>query len=197
MAEATGAFETEFAAKKRWKVDAGLWAAMLAVFHEGERIVDLGAGAGRYVDLLRQHGFVAEGVDAIPGIGELTKGLVQEVDLTTPDLWGDIYAGRGAHEHWRPEAAIFVEVGEHVPAGLSGQLLDNVADAASQRLLVSWAVPGQRGRDHIHCQPPEWVACEMGKRGWSLDSDLTAKARELAGKGWDRKLMVFGREGGA
>lgn len=158
----------------------------------GGTVVDLGAGVGVYVQAFADHGYRSLGFDGIEGIEEQSEGRVMRMDLSRPGAFDRLY--RGAYTARRPDAAITIEVGEHIPPEHSGAFLDNLCDAAKTLLIVSWAVPGQRGRNHVSCRLPEWVSCEIGQRGWSLEGDATSAARATAGKGWDRKLMVFLRE---
>lgn len=189
----SGAFSAEFAAKKRWKLDENLLKAIKAVLPSRDcSVIDLGAGIGVTVKALREAGWThVEGVDGIPGIKELSGGVVTKLDLTEPYLWTRTYGTRENIYGWRPDVAICIEVGEHILEAKQEQFLNNLADAASQMLVVSYAVPGQRGRDHVCCRSPEWVANQLGRRGWLMDEELTMRARDIAGKGWDKKLLIF------
>jgi len=180
-----GAFDANFARRKRWRVDPGLWRALTATIPAGATVVDCGAGLGRYVRALLAAGYRACGVDGIPGVYRLSDGLVYELDLSIPappDVWP-------SPAQW----AMSIEVGEHVPADRADQFCDNVAAVGRVGLIVSWAVPGQRGRNHVNCQPPAWVTSQFARRGWQVDAAKTAAAREIAGRGWNRKLFVFAR----
>lgn len=177
-----GAFEGQFTARKRWRVDEGLWTALRATLPPRVRVVDCGASVGKYVAALRMAGYFAVGVDATPNVGELSGGLVSYADLSRPLVWED-------PADW----AMSIEVGEHIPAEYAATYLDNVAAAARRGLIVSWAVPGQRGRDHINCREPDWVAAQLAYRGWPVDVPATTRARDLAGRGWNRKLLVLTR----
>lgn len=181
--EPNGAFDARHAQRKQWKVDPGLMRALSELLPPQEprlRVVDIGAGAGHYVHALREMGHHAAGVDGTAGVETLSGGLVLQYDLTR-------------RIHWRPPAdwAMCIEVGEHIPAELSPQFLDNLARAATQGLIVSWATPGQRGRGHVHCQPPEWVVAQLERRGWRESRAATKLARDMAQGGWRRKLLVF------
>lgn len=181
---AHGEFSTAFAEKKNWKVDQLLLQALRAVIPVGATVVDLGAGMGHYVAALRDLGYVATGFDGIEGIEKSSGGLVLRADLT---LHQNLVLNYGFS--W----AISIEVGEHIPAEHSITFLDNLAAAATDGLIVSWAVPGQRGHNHVNCQPVEWVCGQLGARGWIINYPQTLVARQLAGKGWRDKLTVFQR----
>lgn len=194
--ELSGSFTAAFAERKRWKLDPKLLAAIKYVLPPGCSVIDLGAGIGKTVLALREAGWEhTEGVDGIPGIDKLSNGLVLELDLTGRYVWHRLYADAPDAKQedigWRPGVAICIEVGEHIPADKQEWFLNNLADAARELLIVSYAVPGQRGRDHVSCRSPEWVANQLGKRSWELSEDITIMARSIAGKGWDKKLLVF------
>lgn len=189
----TGAFDRAFAERKTWKINEPLLDAICATIPKGSSVIDLGAGIGRYVEALRHHGYQAEGVDGIEGIEHLSGGKVLEIDLTTrpqPKLIPTC--------DW----ALCIEVGEHIPAQQSWNFVLNLVQSAEHGLIVSWGAIGldgkpQRGRDHVHCQIPEWVACQIGRAGedvmhpWRIDTEATLQARRIAGKGWDKKMLVF------
>lgn len=162
-------------------VDEGLCRAILSAIPVGAGVIDLGAGLGRYVRWMRQRGYDAVGYDAIPHVERESGGLVRHADLSTATAWEP--------RRW----TLCVEVGEHVEREREAVVLDNLARSAKSGLLVSWAVPGQRGSGHVNCRTPEHVACELGARGWRLDEAATLGARKVAGRGWDRKLLVLRR----
>ena len=179
-----GAFDYRFAARRmrRRKLDEALLNAILQIVPEGKTIIDLGAGTGELVRALICQGRDAIGIDGTPKVKALSRGVVEEHDLTTIDPgW--------LSRDW----GIFVEVGEHIPATHNKVLLTNVAESAVDGLIVSWAPPGQRGRNHVNCRTAEWVACEFGCRGWMVNEALTAIAREAAGPVWSQKLLIFER----
>ena len=177
-----GAFTADVAGRKRWRTDPRLLTALLGTLPRGATVVDCGAGGGRYVAALREYQYRAVGVDGTLDVAMRSGGLVLWVDLSVPCRW-DPPADWG----------ICIEVGEHVPAERAGVFIDNVAAAATDGLIVSWAVPGQRGRNHVNCRPPDWVAAEFAARGWVVDTVMTPIARSLAGRGWHRKLLIFQR----
>lgn len=184
-----GSFSTRFAKRKRWKLDEGLLAALRLTLTDAEFIADFGAGGGKYVEWIRKElGLNAIGFDGTPGIGEISGGLVHELDLSH-----EMGAVRIAGVADRIDAAICIETGEHVPEEKLPAFLRNVTLAPRKRLVVSWATPGQRGRDHVSCRLPEWVASEVCRRGWLLNHEVTVAARKAAGEGWSRKLLVFDR----
>ena len=182
---APGAFDTRFARRRqrRAAVDQKLLEAILQTVDPWQSIMDLGAGTGEMVRALRDAGRrYVSGVDGTPGILDLTAGVVHEADLTAVDR-------RWPVSCW----AICLEVIEHIPAEHHSLLFENIAASATVGLILSVAVPGQRGRGHVSCRTPEFIACEFGHRGYRLDEEATDNARRTAGHGWSSKLLVLRR----
>jgi len=178
---ASGAFSSQFARRKRWKLDRQL---ADAVFPEiVSPFVDVGAGYGAYVNYWVSLGASGYGLDGIEGVDALTYGSVRCVDLSKP-----LYESKICAE----KTAISIEVGEHIPPSCADVFLDNLCGLASERLVISWAVPGQRGTGHVNCQPPNWVRYQVCSRGFVV-SRRTTELRAAAGRGWRKKLWLFER----
>ena len=208
MTKVPGAFSTEFARnrseRRRWKLDDELMAAILYVLPDlptvndpgrAASVLDLGCGIGSVARELRRAGYRAIGVDGTPGIAAMSESyfeapeeFVIEADLTQPL---DRQLGAMAASYW----SLFIEVGEHIPFRHMDALWNNISTASQKGAIISWATPGQRGRDHVNCRTPEWVAQAAFAKGLILHEKLTREARDIAGKGWDRKLLVFTRQG--
>ena len=140
--------------------------AIAALIPKGSTVIDIGAGIGIGVELLRQRGFVAEGIDGIPGIEEHTKGLVHWYDLTSR------YAQISCVADW----GLFLEVGEHIPMEYEDLVFDNVAAIPKSGLIVSWAEQHQGGvgiKKHVNCLSQVYVASEFAKRSWFVDESAT------------------------
>ena len=82
----SGAFSRDFAEKKKWKTDEGLVRVLQylcdeKLLTERHRMVDIGAGIGKYVQWFRDRDCDAQGFDAIEGIEDSGRG--DEVILYT------------------------------------------------------------------------------------------------------------------
>lgn len=186
----TGAFSGDWAQRKNQKLDQRLWAALKAVLPPPPlTICDIGAGAGRYVHALLDSGYRAAGIDGASNIEQISEGVVLQYDLIKRITW-------------KPKAqwAMSIEVGEHIPQRFEGIYLDNVAGAASDGLILSWALPGQKGKGHVNCREEAWVIRELRDRGWEVNVPATAAAKQvceqlqkqLGGRGrWHGKLNVY------
>jgi cyclopropane fatty-acyl-phospholipid synthase-like methyltransferase len=193
MAEKNGAFGEKFARRRTWKMDENLQRAIEHLVQEFDplRIADIGAGGGEYVRWLKGvWGVASVGFDATKNIYDISGGDVHEVDFSAPGAGAEVsnYYGK-----MPIDLAICIEVGEHIPEECLPTFIENVA-AVSGKLLMSWATPGQRGRDHVSCREPQWVAERFDDHGLFLNVDATEAIRKLAGKGWDKKLLFMTRD---
>jgi SAM-dependent methyltransferase len=161
--------------------------------YQCDGVLDFGAGYGRYTEALRACGIAAEGCDASEGQGTKEHPIAQ-VDLTAVGsgaLW------RVNNKDMDRALRICIEVGEHVKPDDTRDFLINVFNKYNwgpdkDKVLLSWAVPNQRGRGHINCKLPEELLFLI--TSWNLgffDVEATKKVREIAGKNWSNRLMVF------
>lgn len=187
----TGVFSSRYAKKKKWKLNEGLQRAVMTLIQPGQSVVDVGAGIGKYVSWLQEeHQCEAVGVDGIPGVFELSGGLVHEVDFAKEEA-GTVTSALCSKNYF--DLCMCIEVMEHIPTPHIFQFLNNLADVRAELFLISCGTLGQRGHDHVSCHEPYWVANRLGRRHFVVDEERTEKAREVAGKGWDHKLLVFYR----
>ena len=188
-------------------------AQALALVFSGRTVVDLGGGLGHYVRYLRFHAKERVGrvrcYDGAPNVRLATHGLCQRLDLAVPQpgVLGPPVPGGGAAGSGgsggsgggsggggggglgggagpeQSDWALSLEVGEHVPARYADAFLDNLARAATVGLVLSWAVPGQRGFFHVNCLANGEVVRRVEQRGFVHDVPLTAFLRGEA-VGW-------------
>jgi hypothetical protein len=146
-------------------------------------IIDIGAGEGRHVRELCRLGYSVCGIDGCEEVEEITEGTVKWCDLSDPNTllveksdWG-----------------LFIEVGEHIPREHEKVVLDNVCSMVKDGLIVSWAVPGQRGHHHVNCRMPVYIASQFALRGFVVNDTLTQRLAELMGRKSRYKVMVLRR----
>lgn len=181
-----GSFTPKHAATKAWRIKPGLMRAFLEIIPVGATVYDIGSGPGHYVRAMRDGGLIAIGIDGTHGISEISAGLVLERRL-------DERLSNAPRADW----GVCIEVGEHIAPGAACEaFLDNLSSLCEDGLIVTWAVPGQRGVGHVNCQPPEWVVEQIEKRGkFVLSRRRTRAARKLAERAFRKKLLVFVRKG--
>ena len=95
---------------------------------------------------------------------------------------------------WEPaDAAISIEVGEHIPREHEKTFFDNIVKSAKKMIVLTWAVPGQVGEGHVNNRTPEYVAHEIEKRGkFRRNVQLTQRLRQIATVEWIKSnLQVF------
>jgi len=110
-----------------------------------ESAIDWGCGCGFILEKLQMHGItdligIEGSADVLPFIPETLKDkiIIADALLYRPKIY---------------ELAISVEVGEHIPEKDAGRFVNAVCNSASKWVWWSAAVPGQKGTDHINCQP--------------------------------------------
>ncbi len=138
-------------------------------FPKDTRFIDLGCGPAEYLRYLHDRGF--SNLYGIEGTSSISFefGNVDVTDLTKEiniDTKGNVMC---------------LEVGEHIPEQFLEQFLDNIANAVNEndKLLLSWAIPGQDGIGHVSCRHNIWVINEMIKRKFSFLGDDSLKARSV------------------
>ncbi|KAJ1469801.1 hypothetical protein T484DRAFT_1981466 [Baffinella frigidus] len=186
----------------RWHVvfDDGFGTA-LSSFLGSASIYDIGAGVGQLAVLLAKKNSLVD-YAGFDGGNNIQR------------MWGKLTPLRGDQNHVVPEicwidAAVPVtlpkrswvvsfEVGEHIPKKSEAQFLDNLVALCTEGVVVSWAIPGQPGRNHINSRSNAHIIAEMEKRGLVYDAAQATAFRDTVGQDtwWlKRSLMVFRREG--
>ena len=178
-----GEFSNRKARRRKGRCNPKLCAIIETDIPKDCFVVDMGSGAyGPYVQWMRKNGWSnVWGIDASLNSKELSNGIVKVGDLTRGSICLELF---GIFACW----IICNEVGEHIPNEHSASLFYNFIGAKG--VLLSWAIPGQRGCHHVNCRIPEWVACKMGQIGFHLDEEKTILARKKIN---NRKVMVFNR----
>jgi SAM-dependent methyltransferase len=178
-------------ARGEWSLPSGyqysldeLLADAISLILQSDRVLELGAGIGRYADYIQQTGRVGA-VTAFDGVADIvsrTNGRVQHANLAEPHDFGSF--------DW----VMSLEVGEHIPAEFAEVFLDNITKHAKKGVLLSWAVPNQIGTGHVNNQPNEVVIDWMRSSGFHYDECAALFLRASATLGWFRNtIMVFRR----
>ena len=137
---------------------------------------DFGAGMGLYVDYIRGLGAAATiGYDGSKQENE----LVHVVDLSKPCRLPIT------------QIVMSIEVGEHIPEQFQATFLDNLCDHATELIVISWAVRGQRGRDHCSCRDPDELIPLFHQRGWFVQVNETRHERMRLSGPFRRKVLLF------
>ena len=165
--------------------DKGLGMALLSFFRHknAESVLDLGAGDGSYVQMLRQGGLRAGCFDGNPAVRELSQKRCLQADLSEEHDFG---------QRW--DWVMSIEVAEHVPHVFERTYLNNLERHSCEGIIISWANPFQQGKGHVNGKPWRQVQRLFEDRGFWYDANSSASLRRKSRLGWFRQnIMVFER----
>jgi hypothetical protein len=126
------------------------------------------------------NGFLLEGFMAA---GKRVGGIELSPDvrfILSPELNLCVEVGdfSGAKGRW--DLVTCVEVAEHIPPSRSEDLVETLCRLATDRILFSAALPGQKGHGHINCRPKsDWLNW-FEEKGWVPSDSTTKKVRETS-----------------
>jgi SAM-dependent methyltransferase len=130
--------------------------------YEGQ-VYDLGCGDGYYTRYFNDHGFECTGYDGNPGTSDWK-------DLIKFDLTESLHLDEKG-------AIVCLEVGEHIPRQFEEQLLNNITNNTSGKVILSWAVKGQGGLGHVNEQENYYVQMKFNERNFRLNGPQTELLR--------------------
>lgn len=158
----------------------------LSLFLQGKAVASFGDGPGAYKREIQKLGQVKsfDSFDGAPYCEKTSDGRVQFMDLTIPQF------GRKQYD-W----VMSLEVAEHIPHKFENIYLDNIFRHAREGILLSWAVPGQGGLDHINNRPLDYVINIMDKNGFYIDRAASKQLQDSAELPWIKSnLNVYKRK---
>lgn len=149
-------------------------------------IADLGCGPGWYTWFLRHCGYDVNGYDGNPNVETISAMMFsdgfycQQADLT---------------EEWETEEpfdmVLCLEVGEHIPEEYENILISNIVRNARSYVLLSWAIPGQKGDGHVNCHTNQYVINKMRAHGFVLNAPVSNYLRANASLWWFHETLMF------
>lgn len=155
-------------------------------------VIDVGCGTGALLAALGELKVSGRGVDYATAAVEICRQKGLNVDRF--DIEADPIPPVQAH------TVISTEVAEHLPASSADRFVDLVTSMAEHNVVLSAAVPGSGGTDHVNEQPNEYWIAKLERRGFTLDGTLTATWRshwKTSGVAFCfyNSVMVFRRQG--
>ena len=159
---------------------AELLGNLLCDIYQPKKVVDVGCNTGLYLAPFLARGIEVMGYDN--NRDNTPQVPITYLDITQP--FSD-----------KANLTICLEVLEHIPNELCGQVLDNLL-GIGRKLVFSAAQPGQGGVCHINCQTKEYWRKEIEKRGFDFCPGETAflvkRMTQPGVMGWLlNNLMVF------
>lgn len=160
--------------------DKGLCDKLIKDAEHGLRWVDIGCGNGAYTFALRDAGINCIGYDGNPITEQSTNGICKIMDFSIPQQIGKF------------DVVLSLEVGEHIPKEFESVFLNNLRDASSLWIVLSWAVKGQPGTGHVNCQDNDYIISEMDKRSFVYCPEASQVLRDKSKLPWLKNtIMVF------
>lgn len=133
-------------------------------------VVDVGCGSGAVLAGLREAGVAAIGLEYSDAALEMCTrhGLrVHKFDLESDGQVGI-----------EPAALVVsTEVAEHLPEHCADRYVDLCCKLSRSVVVMTAAIPGQGGTDHVNEQPNEYWIEKFQSRGWRFDSEKTRQCR--------------------
>lgn len=120
-------------------------------------LLDIGAGEGHALSFFYRMGVVAHGFDGLARNVRNSKYPIALHDLK-----------QGAY-HYPCDLVHCVEVVEHIAEEYLDNLLTTLCNAPV--IVMTHALPGQRGHHHVNTQPEEYWIEKLDLRGYKLSMD--------------------------
>jgi len=149
----------------------------LSTFFRGSTVADFGCGwTGLYTKFFTQCGIDVVGFEGNP----CTKPPLIVADLSRPLVITPV--------DW----VMCLEVGEHIPKERENALIYNCVSNSLKGVIVSWAIPNQKGRGHVNCRPNSYVEEKFTLFNYKRDGSQEYKLRKAAELPWFKNtVMVF------
>lgn len=148
-----------------------------------QTVIDFGCGQGYYISELAKRNFEVYGLEGTQDI--------EKISFYKPIIQADISQPIELIEYG---SVICLEVIEHIPKEKEQQVLENLHNHCSGKLIISWAVKGQGGHGHVNEQDASYVIATIEKMGYTYNRIQTDQLRMEGGKDlwWFKKsIYVF------
>ena len=134
-------------------------------------IIDAGCGNGTYMRRAQERGIEVHGVElSTVGLNICREhGLdVQPHDLTDESLLP-----------WSADLVYSIEVAEHLAERFAKNYVRKLTTAARHHVVLTAALPGQDGTNHVNCQPNQYWIDLIQPHGFTFDHETTERWRQL------------------
>ena len=168
-------YDTEFFAGRSETVtrSAAIVVPVLMDLFEPRSVLDVGCGQGEWVLT-----FLREGVEDVVGVDIAAP---EELGLSRRDLTEPLTLDR------QFDLVLCLETGEHLPEESADTLVNTCATNANHYVVFGAAVPGQAGKGHVNCQPPEWWHARFAAYGFEAQDLVRPLIRHPDVSPWYRE----------
>jgi SAM-dependent methyltransferase len=152
-------------------------------------VIDVGCGSGALMLSLERRGVRCRGFDQAEAA--LRRCRERGLDVGRLDITRDPPPAD------RADVAVSTEVAEHLPESAADRFVE-LLTALAPFAVVTAALPGSGGKDHVNEQPNEYWVAKFAARGFDHDFELALRLRdEWRAAGVDdvfhKSLMIFRR----
>lgn len=142
------------------------FASFLTLLFANSTVTDLGCGLGQYGHHFRKEGIRWTGYDGAENVESVTNNFVKFLDLTEEN------------DLDKSDWVMSIEVAEHIPRKYKNIYLYNILNPVKKGIVLSWALPKQRGHHHVNGKDNSYVICLLERLGFSFDSVKTKTLRD-------------------
>ena len=166
---------------------AGPIADSIACEFSAGSVIDVGCGSGALMLALERLGIRSLGFDR--SSASLERCAARGLTVRRLDIMRDPFPSD------RADLVVSTEVAEHLPEAAADRFVDLLTTLAP-RALVTAALPGSGGKDHVNEQPNEYWAAKFAARGWRWEEEWARDLRtQWSAAGVDeaffKSLMIF------
>jgi len=145
--------------------------AMMKVFHP-KTFIDVGCGIADYVEGMQLLGVDAYGIEGSENCKPYLQVPSEYVYIR--DLREPLCNVRNV----KYDLVLCLEVAEHIEEDFVEVFLDNLC-GLSDKVVMSFAPPGQEGHGHFNCQEaPYWIG-KMAARGYIFDMETANEIKSF------------------
>ena len=144
-------------------------------------IVDFGCGNAFYAKELIKEGFSCSPYDGNPNTPKITNGLADILDLSNNFDLGKKF-----------DCVVSLEVGEHIPEEFESTYIKNLTKHSKSFIILSWAVVGQPGTEHVNCKNNDYIIQKMSEENFKYLENESLSLRDNCHMFWFKNtIMIF------